>query len=90
MADKLLLFPRSFSGEIVSVLSGPGTVVSWDGKSFAPVDGVSVGEVLTSNPASERDLSAAGITSDMFEVAAPASDPTAAKPLPASSKLAAK
>ena len=30
------------------------------------------------------------IATDKFEVAAPASDPTAAKPLPASSKLAAK
>ena len=70
---KLILYPRSFEGEIVSVLSGPGTVVSWNGKSFAPLNGVSVGEVLISNLASDKDLSAAGLDEGMFEVAAPAS-----------------
>ena len=68
---KLLLYPRSLEGEIVSVLFGPGTVVSWDGKSFTPLDGVSVGDILISDPASDRDLSAAGLDESMFEVAPP-------------------
>ena len=33
----------------------------------------SVGEVLIANPASERDLSAAGLATDKFEVAEPGS-----------------
>ena len=70
---KLILYPRSFEGEIVSVLSGPGTVVSWDGKSFIPLDGVSVGEVLIANPASNKDLLEAGLDEGMFEVADPGS-----------------
>ena len=68
---KLLLYPRSFSGEIVSVLFGPGTVVSWDGGKFVPLDGVSVGDILTSDPASDKILSAAGLDESMFEVAPP-------------------
>ena len=70
---KLILYPRSFEGTIVSVLSDTGIPVYWDDGKFVPLDGVSVGEVLIANPASERDLSAAGLTTDKFEVAEPGS-----------------
>ena len=70
---KLLLYPRNFSGEVVSVLSETGTPVSWDDGKFIPLDGVSVGDILISDPASDRDLSAAGLDESMFEVAPPLS-----------------
>ena len=68
---KLLLYPRSFSGEIVSVLSETGIPVSWDDGKFVPLDGVSVGDILISDPASDKILSAAGLDESMFEVAPP-------------------
>ena len=71
---KLGIKPRSFSGTIFSLsmpVNGKSFPISWNSKTFSPATGVSVGEILISDPASAKDLERAGLSADDFFIAKP-------------------